>query len=775
MKTQLVFPVLLASSFLAAQGEVKVPRPPMTQPGVKSTEALPPVAAPALEMAGGSALPQRTRKAGPGFGTQPEALRIGTCYDQAQDGTVLVATDSWKASFDQNGPTFVPFLGSDAPRNFPASFRLQSVTVDGQQLPQGNVPPVRNGDRVSYQRAGLTEAYDVRAEGLEQTFTFATLPSRGEIAVTMGVQSDLEVSPRDSGFTFANGLGSFRYGAATAIDANGNRLALATTYANGALTITVPQSFVAGAALPLVIDPMIGSVTQLTNSVRTVTSADIACLVGADEYVAVWEHVYSQTDSDVYVQRYDGSMAPQGIAAIVDSSVNSWRKCRIAALNAYNRYLVVVEASSGAVPAPWIAGRVVLGGGSLSTLAQFDIEKAGMPSHLGNASNPDVGGDPSLATPTYFTVVWEYAFGPGDHDIYMKQVTQDGQLRAAAPTAIDTSFDNEHNPVISKTDGPSPTASQEWAIAYRRDYQNLSTGQIRAALVTWDGQLVNNVSYPLTGSTPNNEGSWSVSSPTDQARVYLMVQTRYNSQTGLSEIHGTAFDQSGGVLVPVTRILTSPSSVALSVRSPDVDCDGFRFAVGFNEVWTTSPLDLDVWFATFGVTNGQIYRHDVDSAARTTDVENGPSLVARRGAGNGHVHGAVWCHDLTSSTGRIESQNYESLGVGGVTMRATGCGSLTLTESGTPQLGDQITFSLTGNGLKGFVVGAPVSVPLGICPGCTQGVNGNSVIVSQLVVNIPWNAALVGGTFAFQGFEFTIGGPCLGQIKLSNTADVTVR
>src|SRR6185503_88674 len=108
------------------QGEVKVPRPPMTQPAVKSTEALPPVAAPALEMAGGSALPQRTRKA-PGFGTQPEALRIGTCYDQAQDGTVLAATDSWKASFDQQGPTFIPFLGSDAPRNFPASFRLQSV------------------------------------------------------------------------------------------------------------------------------------------------------------------------------------------------------------------------------------------------------------------------------------------------------------------------------------------------------------------------------------------------------------------------------------------------------------------------------------------------------------------------------------------------------------------------------------------------------------------------------------------------------------------------
>jgi hypothetical protein len=355
----------------------------------------------------------------------------------------------------------------------------------------------------------------------------------------------------------------------------------------------------------------------------------------------------------------------------------------------------------------------------------------------------------------------------------MKQVTFDGQLRAAAPTPIDTSTDYEHNPVISKTDGQGVQV-QDWAIVYRRDYVNSSGGQMRCALVTWDGQGTNN-NYALTGTTPNNEGSWSVSSPTDAGRVYLMVQTRYNGQTGLSEIHGTAFGQSGGVLMPDTRILTSPSAMALSVVSPDVDCDGFRFAVGFNEVWNASPLDLDVWFATFGVTNGQIYRHDLDSAARSTGVENAPSIVARRGAGDGHIHGAVWTHDLSATSSRIESQNYDGLGAGGTNFRVTGCGGLTLSVSGIPQLGDQITFSLNGNGLKGFVAGAPVSAPLGICPGCTQGVNGNSILVGQLTVNIPWNAALVGGVFAFQGYEFTVGGPCLGQLKLSDTCDVTVR
>src|SRR5262249_40678038 len=146
------------------------------------------------------------------------------------------------------------------------------------QQAEGPALPVRNGDVVSYQRKGLVEAYEVRTEGLEQTFTFASLPARGEIALTMAVGTELEVTRQDGGFAFANGLGSFRYGAATAVDAHGSRLSLRTEYANGALTITVPQSFVAEAALPLVIDPMIGTVTTLTAAVRVLTSADIAYL-----------------------------------------------------------------------------------------------------------------------------------------------------------------------------------------------------------------------------------------------------------------------------------------------------------------------------------------------------------------------------------------------------------------------------------------------------------------------------------------------------------------
>ena len=155
MKTNLVFPVLFTSSFLAAQGEVKVPRLPVTQAPVKTAEAMPPPAAPPQELFGGSALPRRTNKATAVAG---EARRIGRAYDQSQDGTLFVATDDWKASFDQKGPTFVPFLGSDAEQNYPASFHLQKVTIGGEEQVQGNVQPVRSGDVVSYQRAAVTEA-----------------------------------------------------------------------------------------------------------------------------------------------------------------------------------------------------------------------------------------------------------------------------------------------------------------------------------------------------------------------------------------------------------------------------------------------------------------------------------------------------------------------------------------------------------------------------------------------------------------------------------------
>ena len=92
------------------------------------------------------------------------------------------AGDDWKASF-HDGFSFYPVLGREAPRNLPLRWRSTSWG------PAGSVDPHRPSESLVEERWTATrfersfggqvvEAYDLSAEGVEQTFTLNT-PFRG--------------------------------------------------------------------------------------------------------------------------------------------------------------------------------------------------------------------------------------------------------------------------------------------------------------------------------------------------------------------------------------------------------------------------------------------------------------------------------------------------------------------------------------------------------------------------------------------------------------------
>lgn len=54
---------------------------------------------------------------------------------------------TWKANFDGTGCTVVPFLGSEAPRNFPLRLELAQATVGGEPLALVAGKPVVTGSR----------------------------------------------------------------------------------------------------------------------------------------------------------------------------------------------------------------------------------------------------------------------------------------------------------------------------------------------------------------------------------------------------------------------------------------------------------------------------------------------------------------------------------------------------------------------------------------------------------------------------------------------------
>lgn len=106
--------------------------------------------------------------------------------------------------------------------------------------------------------------------------------------------------------------------------------------------------------------------------------------------------------------------------------------------------------------------------------------------------------------------------------------------------------------------------------------------------------------------------------------------------------------------------------------------------------------------------------------------------------------------------------------------RATGCGGLNFAVGGLPVLGDTITFSTPGaTNLTAIAIGAPISVPLPQCPGCTVGVDlAFGIVGSPWIVDIPNSTSLLDYTMATQALG--LGGNCLGFLVLSDTIDVRI-
>jgi hypothetical protein len=721
--------------------------------------------------------------------------------DHEPDGTIWAVANDWKASFAPATTTFLPFLGADAERHYPVAFRLVAATVAGTPLAlDAAAKPVAAPDQseVRYERGGLTEVYALALEGIEQKFGFASLPGRGELRLALQVTTDLAGEQRADGtLSFTNSRGGVRYGRAVAIDAAGQRCEVTTRWSAVDLELSVPAAFVAKAQLPLWVDPLVSTIQSAWTDSATLRAIDTAYDGSLDHYAVVWERRLTAWDSDCYLLRYDGAMNYLGgLSALItiDSSLDCWQDCRIANLNAYDKFLVVAECSYYGSSPFWIGGRSyhdsfwpVLG-------PKLDIARAGVAGHPnGDKLNPDVGGDPETATPTYFTVVWENVANQNQHDILFKQITDQGTSTTPGAIVLDNAGYFCSEPRISKSDGLRPFASQRWAVVWRR-----CTGggvclgmEIRAGMIRWDGQ-VSFFGAPLqTNFWLTNEASfahqYSVSSPTDERagrRRYAFVTDWWDAGTASTDIHGLVFDDTG-LRLDIERNLTllEPWSFhhTRNQYDPVVDCDGTRFAVAYTEAF--SATDNDVYVSTFAFDQNpwpQWFAHDpLNVAALSVANEQEAAIVATRsGGGAGVRYGLAWRVVGGGSTNHaVEVRSYDGMQAGSTLVtRTTGCGGLQIAAIGLTALGQALRFTLpnASGALRGFLAGAPVLWPIAGCPGCIQGSDGYIVLGAVLDLAVPPVPGLVGATFAVQGFDFA-SGPCLGQFRVSDTVDFTLR
>jgi hypothetical protein len=763
------FALLLAVPAVAqSPAETKPP----AAPAVKVERAAPPP----LGSRAVRALPRKDI-ANDGTAAAAPLPRHGLLHDVV-DGALWTLGGTYKASFDGAGASFVPYFGG-APHNFPVHFAVRTARVGERELELGDAVPARQGTLVTFDHGGLRAEYELLDAGIEQRFVFDRLPGRGELRVEVAVATELEAARDGAGFVFGNDLGRVTFSPAIAVDAAGRRLPIEASLADGVMTFVVPAAFVAEARLPLVIDPVVGN-TQIVysrTSPQIAQRTDVAYEPSWGEYCVVHERVYSGTDIDVFAWRYSFDLVTSQLH-VIDISTTCWERPAVAANNAYDCFLVVAQYSAAHSSPFSIAGRI-LAANSGALGPQFQIENAAIAGHAsGDKLVPVVGGDMDYGTPSYFTVVWERAYSPTDHDIHMKQVRYDGSLVTVGPRYIDNSLSYDSAPAISKTDGTAGNA-RCWGIAFQRRYSPIDE-DIYAAFVRWDGVVAQGTFAVDTSSVTSFEPA--VSSPTDDTghgSRYLFAYT-HAPAGGNWDIRGTVTDVAGGWHASAN--LTAALSPGWLENVPCVDSDGARFVATFTQQYGGAGPDTDVLAVTYGYSDALgLVQQDVASPANSYDAEWRGAITSTHAAGSGAGRYAIaWTRfDATQNNGMssIEVRLHDGMSAGGgVSTRTTSCGSDAASSMlGTPALGGTLYFqqTLTG-GLRGFLFGLPASQPIGVCPGCTLGVDGTAMIGDFFSLTVPAEPTFVGLTVACQGFSF-VSGPCLGSVSLDDTIDVTIR
>ncbi|MEM9380993.1 MAG: hypothetical protein AAGB93_13660 [Planctomycetota bacterium] len=408
-----------------------------------------------------------------------EASRSTVLYDAPAPDAIDARGATWKAHFTPDGATYVPFLGPDAPRNFPVTFRLAGATLRGQDLPLAERPTVhRDGDRVVLDHGALLEVYDLAATSIEQSFVLPRRQVRGEVQVRIDVESDLAGAPEGRALRFEGAHGAVRYGEAFALDTVGRRSDVSSEYRDGSITLTVPDAFPVEGEGRLVIDPVITTDAPISDLVGA-SNPDIAFekdVSGEGVYLVVYETGFSAADRDLYAIEVRASdFAAVNLAAIDLSSLDTSAPAA-AVMDAIDRFLIVYERAVAGETHREIYARVRIAG--TTSLSNAQLVSGEFPNSRN--TQPDVGGDNGISAVNW-CVVWRQADGT------------EGQIRARAvtTTGVPVGFSrplsapgvrNDLAPVISEGSS-SPYGDGRFAFAYVRglslNFSTVHTGEVR--------------------------------------------------------------------------------------------------------------------------------------------------------------------------------------------------------------------------------------------------------------------------------------------------------
>ncbi|MBL9079097.1 MAG: hypothetical protein JNL08_16455 [Planctomycetes bacterium] len=651
----------------------------------------------------------------------------------APDGVLRGVGPDYSARFLPEAVEFVPALGPRTGAVQSLRFTLRAVRRGATLVWSGagsDVAPRAEGSAVVYERSSqLRERYDVRVDGIEQSFVFGERPpGHGDLVVEgeLGGTLPFEGAANDGSLQFLAAGSGVSFGAVTGVAADGARVAGATWCDGRTVRLSLPAAFVDAAAYPLVLDPLLGTAFTVADHPSAPDRRPAAAFdVSSGRYYVVWEVDLGGGDGEIRGQIVAASGALVGAPVVLGTSERELGPV-VANVNASNRFLVVWRHFVPSVsfpPSPAssqiLCRAVDAATGALSPAVALE---EGSPSL--NWSKFAIGGDSRpfqlLATRdrallvyqrSAFSLLGTYNFLQGltvrvpaaGDPVLLDSATLEAYMTAGATPP----FLYLEQPSLTSHAGSTGT----WGLAYLRGDapggpSSVVLRRIDSTLAVCGTEVV--VAPPTTGVmllTPT------VATRDGNEFVVAWEDSAGNAIGARRVVWSGTCAGGGWTLDPIATPVVSSTAV----HTPDVDCAGDRYVLAWQQTSVSlqpprilvKTLDPATCLPCSGT-----YAADSSSGISFASL---PCVVTRWSGGDTSDEAMVVWTD-----GSIRARRLEATGSGAVAALGGGCGAGgTPGHQGQSVLGDP-TFALTlgaptAPALAAIVGLSNVSLPCGPC------------------------------------------------------------
>jgi hypothetical protein len=359
--------------------------------------------------------------------------------DATEPGVLTVADDRYAGRFDAAGFSLTPSAGGDG---FAVS--LRDIRLGGQDIAVTAGGWTADG-RVARRTVapGITEQVTANDGTVEWDVVLGQAPAgAGDLVVEADVSGTPSGTTGDTMNWSVDGR-TVSMGEMVVKDASGSELyrALPTSTATG-VALTVPGSVLAGAAYPLLVDPVISPEYPVTDGA---TGGESDIVFDGTNYFVVWSDARNDSSTDPVrtTEVYGARLSPTGTRLdgngfrITNDNTDDLRWPSVAFDG--NNFLVVWNSSGPECgPNGWRCVRAARVSRSGNVLDPAGLVVAG---GAGEITDPDVAFDG-----TNYLVV--YADNTGaDVDIFANRVTPAGTVQAPFPVAVAPSY--QYSPSVA--------------------------------------------------------------------------------------------------------------------------------------------------------------------------------------------------------------------------------------------------------------------------------------------------------------------------------------